>query len=68
MLAPEQAILGALAVPAVGAALIALSGRAPNLREGITLATAAALFGCNQLLCLGSKFFQFLICISEFME
>ncbi len=46
MLAPEQAILGALLVPAVGAALIALSGRAPNLREGITLATAAALFGC----------------------
>jgi multicomponent Na+:H+ antiporter subunit D len=46
MLAPEQAILGALAVPAVGAALIALSGRAPNLREGITLTTAAALFGC----------------------
>ena len=46
MLSPEQAILGALAVPAVGAALIALSGRAPNLREGITLATAAVLFGC----------------------
>jgi multicomponent Na+:H+ antiporter subunit D len=46
MLSPEQAILGALAVPAVGAALIALSGRAPNLRESITLATAAALLGC----------------------
>ena len=46
MITPEQAILGALAVPAVGAALIALSGRAPNVREGITLTTAAALFGC----------------------
>jgi multicomponent Na+:H+ antiporter subunit D len=46
MLAPEQAIALALAVPAGGAALIALAGRAPNLRESITLVTAVALLGC----------------------
>ena len=46
MLAPEQAIALALAVPAGGAALIALAGRVPNLRETITLVTAAALLGC----------------------
>jgi len=34
----------ALAVPAAGAVLIAASGRWPNLRETVTLATAAALF------------------------
>ncbi len=37
MFSPEQAIALALAVPASGAALIALAGRAPNLRETITL-------------------------------
>jgi multicomponent Na+:H+ antiporter subunit D len=31
-------------VPALGAVLITLAGRWPNLREGVTLATAAALF------------------------
>ena len=46
MLAPEQAILSALAVPAIGAALIALTGRRPNLREGVTLATATLLLFC----------------------
>ncbi|MBA4176670.1 MAG: cation:proton antiporter [Leptothrix sp. (in: Bacteria)] len=46
MLAPDQAIAWALAVPAVGAALIAVAGRAPNLRETITLVTAVALLGC----------------------
>jgi len=45
-MAPEQALLAALAVPLVGAALIALAGRAPNLRETATLATAAVLLGC----------------------
>ena len=39
-MAPEQTMLAALAVPLVGAALIALAGRAPNLRESVTLATA----------------------------
>jgi len=38
------AILLALAVPLAGAALIALARRAPNVREGVTLATGAALF------------------------
>jgi multicomponent Na+:H+ antiporter subunit D len=45
-MAPEQAVLAALAVPLLGAALIALTGRAPNLRESVTLATAVALLGC----------------------
>ncbi|UCH50270.1 MAG: monovalent cation/H+ antiporter subunit D family protein [Betaproteobacteria bacterium] len=34
----------ALAVPAVGAVLIALTGRWPNLREAMTLVTAVVLF------------------------
>lgn len=38
-----QALQFALAVPAIGAVLVALSGRWPNVREGITLATGAAL-------------------------
>ena len=41
---PEQAMLAALAVPALGAALIALAGRAPNLRETVTLTTACLLY------------------------
>jgi len=45
-MAPEQAVLAALAVPLVGAALIALAGRAPNLREAVTLVTALALLAC----------------------
>jgi multicomponent Na+:H+ antiporter subunit D len=40
----------ALAVPAVGALLIALAGRWPNLRETVTLATAAALLGVVSML------------------
>jgi multicomponent Na+:H+ antiporter subunit D len=35
----------AIALPALGALLIALLGRWPNLREGATLLTAALLFG-----------------------
>jgi multicomponent Na+:H+ antiporter subunit D len=46
MLAPEQALLLALVVPLGGAGLIALAGRAPNLREAITGVTALALFAC----------------------
>ena len=37
MLTPEQAILAALAVPVVGAMLISLAGRTPNMRETVTL-------------------------------
>jgi multicomponent Na+:H+ antiporter subunit D len=37
-------ILLALAVPFIGVLLIALAGRWPNLREAVTLLTAAALF------------------------
>jgi multicomponent Na+:H+ antiporter subunit D len=40
---PETAILAALAIPAVGAALIVACGRVPNLRESVTLATAGLL-------------------------
>ncbi|MBE0474299.1 monovalent cation/H+ antiporter subunit D family protein [Rhodoferax sp.] len=43
MLTPEQAILASMAVPAAGALLISLAGRVPNLREAITLVTAAVL-------------------------
>ena len=39
-----QLIALALLVPAVGAALVALAGRWPNLREAATLATAGTLF------------------------
>ena len=46
MLTPEHAIMLALVVPVGGAALIALAGRAPNLRETITLLTSAALLAC----------------------
>jgi multicomponent Na+:H+ antiporter subunit D len=42
---PETAILLSLGIPLAGALLIALTGRQPNLREGVTLATAALLFG-----------------------
>jgi multicomponent Na+:H+ antiporter subunit D len=44
MMAPEAAILVALAIPFGGAALVALTGRRPGLRDGITLATASAMF------------------------
>jgi multicomponent Na+:H+ antiporter subunit D len=40
----------ALGIPALGAALIALAGRMPNLRETITLVTAASLFALVALL------------------
>ncbi len=40
----ETAMLAALTVPIVGAVLIWLSGAKPNLREGVTLVTAVALF------------------------
>ena len=43
MLTPEQAILASMAVPLTGALLISLAGRMPNLRETITLVTAAVL-------------------------
>ncbi len=46
MLAPEQAMLAALVVPLAGAALVALAGRLPNLRETATLASAALLLAC----------------------
>jgi multicomponent Na+:H+ antiporter subunit D len=50
MLTPEQAMLAALVVPLSGAMLIALAGRAPNLREGVTLLTASAMLSCVMLL------------------
>jgi len=41
-----QLIAAALLAPALGAIGIALAGRWPNLREGVTLGSAAALFAC----------------------
>ena len=40
----ETTILWALAVPGIGAVLIALAGRNPNLRESVTMVTAVILF------------------------
>jgi len=44
MVTSETVIVLALIVPAAGAVLIAAAHRAPNLREAVTLATAAMLF------------------------
>ena len=41
----ETVLVATLAVPAVGALLIALTGRWPNLRETVTLLTSIVLFG-----------------------
>lgn len=41
---PTDAMIAALLIPVVGAALIALVGRWPNLRETVTLITAVLLF------------------------
>lgn len=46
MFTADDAILIALLVPVLGAMGIALAHRWPNLREGITLTTAAALLAC----------------------
>jgi multicomponent Na+:H+ antiporter subunit D len=46
MMTADTAILAALLVPLLGAVGIALAGRWPNLREGITLTTAAGLLYC----------------------
>ena len=43
-MSPETAILLSLGLPLAGALLIALAGRQPNLREGVTLGTAGLLF------------------------
>ncbi|MBK7665311.1 MAG: monovalent cation/H+ antiporter subunit D family protein [Sterolibacteriaceae bacterium] len=40
---PELAIVGALAIPATGAIGVAACGRAPNLRESVTLIAASLL-------------------------
>ncbi|MDA0655362.1 MAG: monovalent cation/H+ antiporter subunit D family protein [Proteobacteria bacterium] len=42
----ETLILAALAIPLIGSILILLTGSKPNLRETMTLATAALLFYC----------------------
>lgn len=47
----EHFILASLVLPLLGAAGIALANKASNLREGVTLTTAALLFACvTQLL------------------
>lgn len=46
MLLAQHAILAALLVPTLGAALIALCDSRPNLRETVTLVSAAALLYC----------------------
>lgn len=44
-MSPGLLIILLITVPLLGAVLIALTGRWPNVREGITLVTAATLFG-----------------------
>ncbi|MGZ8253658.1 MAG: monovalent cation/H+ antiporter subunit D family protein [Burkholderiaceae bacterium] len=46
MLSAEQSLALAIAVPAVGAGLIALTGGAPRLRDTVTMATAVLLLAC----------------------
>jgi len=46
---PAQLIAACLLVPAAGAAGIALAGRAPNVREGVTLGTAGLLFAAHPI-------------------
>ena len=41
---PDAVILACIAVPVVGALLVALTGRWPNVRESVTLLSAATLF------------------------
>jgi multicomponent Na+:H+ antiporter subunit D len=41
---PATAILACIAVPVVGALLVTLTGRWPNVRESVTLLSAATLF------------------------
>ena len=43
-MSPTAAIIAALLIPTIGACLIALAGRWPNLREAVTLITAVLLF------------------------
>ncbi|MHA1569872.1 MAG: proton-conducting transporter transmembrane domain-containing protein, partial [Alphaproteobacteria bacterium] len=52
-MSPDTAVVAALAVPAVGALLIGLAGRVANLREAVTLVTAAALFAVVLSLVVG---------------
>ena len=41
---PEALVLAAVLIPFIGALLIPVFHRVPNLREAVTLATAGALF------------------------
>ncbi len=43
-MSPAATMLAALAVPSIGALLIAMSDRRPNQRETVTLATSALMF------------------------
>ncbi len=42
----EELILAALVLPIVGALGIVVANRSPNVREGVTLVTAVAVFAC----------------------
>ncbi|MBT8003684.1 MAG: monovalent cation/H+ antiporter subunit D family protein, partial [Rhodospirillales bacterium] len=42
-MSPETAILTAVALPLIGSAGILLTGKAPNLREAVTLITGVVL-------------------------
>ncbi len=49
-MSPQTLLLLAIAVPLVGAVLVALTGRAPNLRETVTLITGAVLLSVIAML------------------
>lgn len=49
-MSPEALVLLTLLAPVVGAVLIAVTGRSPNLREGVTLVTSAVLLAGVALL------------------
>ncbi len=43
-MSPENLLLAAIAIPAIGALIIPLFGKSPNVRETVTLVTAVLLF------------------------
>lgn len=45
-MSPAELMILAVAVPAIGAVLIALTGSRPNVREAVTLVTSALLAAC----------------------
>ena len=45
-MSPQLLILGCIALPVLASGLVVAAGRAPNLREAVTLAAGALVLGC----------------------